>query len=457
MNSGVRRTADDVDDHVVGLRRAGVAAVEEIAGACMTTPHVLLVNWAGTCTILSEGSDELQDLVVPQVASERAGAGCAGTDVAGPSTTATVGWSLTGQKRFISNAPWATGTRSSPLVIALLGMALATFAIGVLPTFAAFGVAATVLLMIARIAQGLSAGGEIGGAAPYLAEQSPVHRRGFYTSLVNLGVLAGTASASLAVFALNAVLTREQMLAWGWRQPFLIALPLGLVGIYIRRRLEDSPQFLAAKEEGRVPKVPAWELMARHRKALVYGFVMAALIFGTFYVVFSYSQIFLVQVVDLSPTLATLSPTVALLVGLALQSFFGTLGDRFGRRPVLAAAIILMVVLAYPAFMMLTSGNTALVLIGNAVLGVPVVLIQAVDLGVLCELFPTTVRYSGVALAFNVAAVVFGGTTPLLCTWLISATGSVAAPAFYLIALCLAAAPFVATIEETANRPMRQH
>ncbi|MFR9805560.1 MFS transporter [Pseudonocardia sp. RS010] len=271
--------------------------------------------------------------------------------------------------------------RRKALVIALLGMALATFAVGVLPTFAAFGVGATVLLMIARIGQGLSAGGEIGGAAAYLAEQSPNHRRGFYTSLVNIGVLGGTASASLAVLALNAILTREQMLDWGWRLPFLIALPLGLIGIYIRRRLEDSPQFLAAKEDGRLPKVPAVELLRSHRTALAYGFVVASLIFGTFYVIFSYTQILLVQVVKLSPTIATLSPTVALLVGLALQPLFGKLGDRIGRRRMLAAALVSMLVLAFPTFLMLTSGDIALVIIGNALLGVPVILIQAVDLG----------------------------------------------------------------------------
>ncbi|MCE0762099.1 MFS transporter [Pseudonocardia kujensis] len=345
--------------------------------------------------------------------------------------------------------------RRKALVLALLGMALATFAMGVLPSYAAFGIGATVLLVIARIAQGLSAGGEIGGAAAYLAEQAPVHRRGFYTSLVNFGVLCGTVSASLAVVLLNAMLSKEQMLSWGWRLPFLIALPLGLVGIYIRRKLEDSPQFIAAREEGAVVKVPVLELLKNHRKALLYGFVISSLTYGAFYVIFSYTQIYLVQVAKLSSTIASLSPTVGLLVALILQPTFGFLGDRLGRKRLLLLAIVCLVVLPFPMFLLLNSGAPALVFLANALLGIPVTLVQAVNLAALCELFPTTVRYSGVALVFNVAAIVFGGTTPLLCTWLIEATGNPVAPAFYLIALAVVCLPFLVTLPETARRPMR--
>ncbi|GAA4557006.1 MFS transporter [Pseudonocardia xishanensis] len=344
--------------------------------------------------------------------------------------------------------------RRKALVIALLGMAVATFAIGVLPTYAAFGLAATVLLMVARIAQGISAGGEIGGAAAYLAEQAPPARRGLVTCLVNVGVLIGTLSASLAVAVLVGVLTQEQMLAWGWRLPFLIALPLGVIGLYIRRRLEDTAQFEAARAAGEVPRIPLVALLRDHRKALAQGFVVSALTYGGFYTVFSYTQIHLVQVTEHSARIASLSTTVGLAVGLVLLPLFGLLGDRLGRKPVLGAAVVLLAVLPWPMFTLFESGSAVAAVLATVALGVPIIMIQAVNLSVLCELFPTMVRYSGLSLAFNLAAVAFGGTTPLLCTALIRLTGSPTAPALYLIGLALVCAPAVLTMKETARVPL---
>ena len=340
--------------------------------------------------------------------------------------------------------------RRASLTIVLLGMAVATFAIGVLPTYAAIGVGATALLVLARVAQGLAAGGEIPGAAAYVAESSPAGRRGFNCSLMQLAVVAGTLLGSAEVALLTRVLDTEAMREWGWRIPFLIALPLGVVGLYIRLRLEDTAEFRSLRETRQVARVPVLELFRTRSRLLVHGFTVAVAYFAGYYVVYIYLPVWLQATVRVAPGVASLSTTLTLLSALVVIPVAGLLSDRYSRRALLFAGAGGMAVLALPAFALLQTGSTAAVIAGQLLLGLPVATLIGISLVVLTELFSADVRCTGSGVAINVAAVTFGGAAPLVCAWLVQVTGVVIAPAFYLV---VAAVPTLIAVWRWAGAP----
>lgn len=323
--------------------------------------------------------------------------------------------------------------RRGSLAVALVGMAIATFLIGVLPTYAAIGVGATALLVLARLVQGLAAGGEIPGAATYVAEHSPRRRRGLNTSLMQLAVVAGALFGSLEVALLTSALGPETMAAWGWRIPFLVALPLGAIGLYVRLRLEDSPEFRQLSENRSVEKLPVATLFRTQKRALVQGFAVAVGYFAGYYVVYIYLPTYLERSVGVARSVASLSTTLTLTSALFVIPVAGLLADRLGRRVVVIGGAVAMGVLAVPMFALVGTGSTAAVIAGQMILGVPVAVLIGASLVVLTELFSTEVRVTGGGVAINVAAVTFGGTAPLICAALVAGTGDLLAPAYYLV------------------------
>lgn len=342
--------------------------------------------------------------------------------------------------------------RRGTLAIALVGMALATFLIGVLPTYAAIGVGATALLVLARLIQGLAAGGEIPGAATYVAEHSPRRRRGLNTSLMQTAVVAGALFGSLQVAVLTQVLGPETMAAWGWRIPFLIALPLGVVGLYVRLRLEDSPEFLSIAENRTVARLPVATLFRTQKRALVRGFGVAVPYFAGYYVVYIYMPTYLERSAGVAKSVASLSTSLALVTALALIPVAGLLTDRLGRQVVMVGGAVAMGVLAVPMFALVGTGSTAAVIVGQMILGAPVAVLIGASLVVLTELFGTEVRVTGGGLAINVAAVTFGGTSPFICAALVAATGDLLAPGYYLVVAALLSVALVVLLRDRAPR-----
>ncbi|GII90596.1 MFS transporter [Sinosporangium siamense] len=345
--------------------------------------------------------------------------------------------------------------RKHALALTIIGMCAATFVIGILPGYASIGVAAPILLLLARLVQGLCAGGELGGAASYIAECSPEGRRGYLTSMSQMGSMVGLIGASLTVALVTWAVPAGSLDSWGWRIPFLISLPLGLVGLYIRSSLKDSPAFEAVTEEKKVESAPILTVLREHRAAVLKVIGINVLAAPGYYIAFVYSSIFLQREGGYATSTATWMTTASLVAATCVIPIAARVCDRLGRKPVLLAGSAGFAVLAYPAFMFMQSDAVALAVLGQLMLAVCEATMMGAMLATLVELFPATVRYSGLALGFNMAHAMFGGTAPYLSTWLISTTASSIAPAWIVIAYAVVAIGTVLRLKETAHEPLR--
>lgn len=323
--------------------------------------------------------------------------------------------------------------RKNALAATIILMAIASGLIGVLPNYAAMGLGATVLLVLARSLQGLAAGGELGGAASFVAEKSPNAKRGLLTSTTQMGALAGSLLASVTVGLLNLALGSDVMADWGWRIPFLIAIPIGLFGMWVRNGLEESEEFKAAKETvATVKQAPVKIMFTRYPGALVRVVALSILLFSAYYVAYVYVNIHMQTVLSFDANFTYMSTTLTLLVSVIAMPMFGALSDRVGRKPVFVGASIAALVLAVPAFLLFEQGG-AIAVIAHIVLGLVDSALMGVALSTYAEMFPTEIRYTGIAFGFSVGAALAGGTAPYICTWLVDATGNPLAPAFFLI------------------------
>ncbi|MEU9656395.1 MFS transporter [Streptomyces chartreusis] len=325
--------------------------------------------------------------------------------------------------------------RRPVLILVITLMTVATTLIGALPTYATVGALAPWLLTFLRVLQGLSAGGEFGGAVSVMTEFAPPGRRGLYGSwqsfTVALGLLGGAGVAAL----LATVLSEEQLGDWGWRLPFLLTLPLGLGALWLRLRLDETPAF---REERQAERPPAREVAGAI--ALGAGRIMGWAAAGyTFLVVLpSYLQ----STLDASFQQALIA-TVLANFGFAVTIVpAGLLSDRFGRRPVMLTGAVLVVVLAVPLLNLLQDPGVSLTVKGAAVWGAGAVvgLMAGPGPAMLAELFPTNVRYTGLGLAYALSNAVFSGCAGLIITETIERTGSVDIPAYYAAATCAVSA-----------------
>jgi MHS family proline/betaine transporter-like MFS transporter len=344
--------------------------------------------------------------------------------------------------------------RKNALAATVVLMAIASGLIGVLPTYGAIGVGATALLVLARCLQGFAAGGEVSGAASYVAEHSPDHRRGLYCSTTQTGALVGALLAALCVALLNTVLGESAMNDWGWRVAFLIAIPLGVVGLLIRSRLADSPAFRETEQRDEPAKVPFVELMRTHKAALLKCVGLSILLFSGYYVFYVYINIHFQKVLGYSSSMAFWSTVATLAVSAACMPFFGALSDRVGRRPVFITASIAALVLPVPCFLLFEAGPGWAVA-SQIVLGLIDSALMGAAFSTFAELFPTRIRYTGIALGFNIGSAAAGGTAPYICTWLVHATGSSLAPAWFIIGTAVITLCAAVTLQETAGTQLR--
>ncbi|MFH8449570.1 MFS transporter [Streptomyces fungicidicus] len=355
--------------------------------------------------------------------------------------------------------------RKKVLALTMILMAIGTAAIGLLPTYAAVGFWSPLLLILFRLLQGFSTGGEYGGASTFIAEYAPDKRRGYFGSFLELGTLAGYTGAAGLVTALTAWLGTGTMDAWGWRIPFLVAGPLGIVGLYLRLKLDDTPAYLKL-EEGNVhvnEAANSVETTARgdllrifrlHWRPLVLCIALVGAYNVTDYMLLSYMPTYLSDELHYTEThgLLILVATMALLMLIINQ--VGRLNDRFGRKPLLMTGMLGFFVLSAPAFLLVRQGSLLGVSAGMLMLGLSLVCLLGTMSAALPAMFPTSVRYGSLSVGYNLSASLFGGTTPLVITALIGATGSEMMPAYYAMAAALVGVVAVACMKETAQQPL---
>lgn len=342
--------------------------------------------------------------------------------------------------------------RKKILATSIILMSASTFAVGLLPGYAAIGIAAPTLLVVLRIVQGFAAGGEPGGAATFLVESAMRGRRARTVSFWHCSSYLANAAASVLVLTLSAVLSEAAMFDWGWRIPFLIAGPLGLVGLYLRIKLNDTAEFERLQSSGEVSQTPIKDAWRSSRRQIAQVIGCIAFQAAAFYFIFVYMQTYLQSEVGFSFGLASASTVVCLCAAAGSIFVFARLSDRHGRKPVIIGGAVLGTLVVVPAFAAFATGSTVLIVIAHAAMGVCLAMFMSASGAALVEIFPSRVRYAGFSIGFNLSVAIFGGTAPYVATWLISATGSPVAPAIILIVTGLAAVLAASSLHETAGR-----
>jgi MHS family proline/betaine transporter-like MFS transporter len=345
--------------------------------------------------------------------------------------------------------------RRHALVITVVSMGVACGILGLLPTHSTVGVLAPILLVLVRLAQGFSAGGEVGGAATYIAESAPPKRRGFFGSFTPVGSTLGFAVAAAVVGVVALATTDEQMESWGWRIPFLLALPLAYVCLRVRMKLEDTPEFEEMAEKEQVAKSPLLDTVTKNPWSVLRVVGVAIAMNGSGYIGLTYFSVYLIKDLGFSKDAVYWTSAIAIALACATFPLSGMLTDRFGRKPVLVGGYLAYVVIALPAFMIM--GATESILVIGVVYFLYMVLngvVQVPAFPLFTELFPRTVRYTGVSLGFNIGTIAAGGTAPYVAAQLVESTGNAMSPAYWVIGVCAIGLLTVATIHETSRKEL---
>ena len=353
--------------------------------------------------------------------------------------------------------------RKTLLSTLLLLISASTAAIGLIPSHAIIGIAAPILLILLRILQGFSAGGEVAGAMSFVGEYAPNRTRNLSMSFIAVGSFAALLFGSLLSTALIATLGDATMEAWAWRIPFLVAVPLGYVGFFIRSRMEDTPHFAALRERNQVERNPLKAVFTskRHLQAIAITIFLPAVNGPGYYLLFAYMPTYLKTSLgnghNFSSVQALMVTAVGLLTIIVAIPLMARLSDRVGRKPVLTISAIAMAAVSYPMFTFIVTGQMGLAMVGAAVMAVAFSGHAAVVHTVLTELFPTTVRYSAYSIGFSISTIIFGGSAPLVMTELIKSTGSSMVPAYASIITALITLATIFFLKETKGQALRSH
>jgi metabolite-proton symporter len=346
--------------------------------------------------------------------------------------------------------------RKSMLVLTLMIMGVATFLIGVLPTYAQIGPWAAVLLILLRVAQGFGVGGEWGGAVLMAVEHAPAGKRGFYGSWPQVGVPAGLLLSTIVYFPFSRM-SEAAFLSWGWRVPFLLSILLVVVGLIIRVRILETPAFERLKETHQQARQPIIEVLRRYPKEVLLAMGARFAENGAFYVYTVFVLIYAVQRVHMDRNIVLWALIVAATIELAAIPLYGALSDRIGRRPVYMFGAVCTALTAYPIFWMLDTGTPWLVhaalymglLLGHAAMYAP-------QGAFFSELFGTSVRYSGASLGVQLSSAIAGGFSPIIATRLLQLGYGRGALSLYLIGMAAITIVSVILATETMHHDIHR-
>lgn len=341
--------------------------------------------------------------------------------------------------------------RKAALSLTILLMAGGTALIGLAPTYEQIGIAAPILVIVARLMQGFSAGGEMGSATAFLTEHAPADRKGYYSSWIQSSIGFAVVLGAMAGTVLTLCLSPEQVKAWGWRIPFLLGILIGPIGFYIRSNVDETPAFLENKEKA---KRPFSEVLSTYPRETLTTFSMVILWTVCIYVLLFYMPTYAVKTLKLPQSMSFIAGVVGGTVITILSPFVGAWSDRVGRKKLLAFASGGILLLAYPMFNLIvtTPSQTTLILF-QSVFGVLIAIYTGPILAAFSEIFPSRVLSTGLSVAYNLAVMTFGGFASLILTWLIATTGSAMAPAVYVGVA--AAVSFVGVVFGFRDRAVR--
>jgi MHS family proline/betaine transporter-like MFS transporter len=345
-------------------------------------------------------------------------------------------------------------------------MALGTFAIGCLPSQQSIGILAPLLLLVARLVQGFSTGGEYGNAMTFIAEYAPDRRRGFLGSWLEFGTFAGYILGAIVVTVADAQLSHDQLISWGWRLPFFVALPLGIVGVYLRTRLADTPAYDALEREAQEREKENRAAGELKKLARLWPFLLVCmgLVLAwnvTNYMLTSYMPTYVTDTLpkmqggsSVSSTTSQYLQIAVMAVALVTIPLLGRLSDRVGRKPIAWVGSVGLVVLAFPMIELIRHQTGVSIFLGLLIMGLLLICFSATMPSTLPSLFPTDVRGAGLSVSFNVSVSAFAGTTSVVVGALVSATGDLNWPAYYLIIAGLIGCASVWAIADPNGRRM---
>ncbi|MCX4084597.1 metabolite/H+ symporter [Rickettsia hoogstraalii] len=341
--------------------------------------------------------------------------------------------------------------RRTALVIGIITMTVPTAGIGLLPGYNTIGIAAPIILTIIRLIQGFSLGGEFSGCISYIVEHASLEKRGLAGSASFVSMCGGMLLGLLTAAGFSYFMPADMLFEWGWRIPFIVGLFIGSIGLYIRKNLAESPIYKKAKESGRLTRFPLRETLTKYPKELIIALGLYITVTAPFYT----STVFIgnfMQTLGYTSTQSTIVSSIILIVMMIVFPISAYVSDKVGRRPVLIWGIILLILSVYPIFVALGSMNFTLAIIFQVIFAGIIAIYMGPIPTVLVEIFPTSVRFTGVALSYNLAAAIFGGTAPMLAMILTKVTGDNYAIAYYLIALALLSSIILKFYKETYKK-----
>lgn len=323
--------------------------------------------------------------------------------------------------------------RRYSLIASISLMGAAATLTGLLPGFAQIGVLAPILLVVLRMLQGFSTGGEIGGAAAYIREWAEPRKRSLYVSMIpGIAQFGKGLAAGLAALAAS-LMPAAAMTDWGWRIPFLLALPLGVLCLILRLKIEDSPEFTAIKDKDTTSEKPFREVLSKYPRALAKVTTISLVQNLGTYIGTVFVAVYFSEVLGFKKSEASTIVLLAVIFAAVLIPFAGQLGDRIGGRKVLLWSYLAYAIISIPSFALMNQHSFVLALLGLGLGIIPYALCQAGTYGSMLEFYPTRVRHTGVAFGHSIGAVIGGGAGPYLATWLIDLTGNTFVPAFVLV------------------------
>lgn len=354
--------------------------------------------------------------------------------------------------------------RKHVLSFTIILISISTFAIGLIPSYASIGLAAPILILIAKIMQGLSVGGEYAGAMTFVAEYSPDRKRGFLASWLDFGSVAGFLFGILVVFVVTQLVGgQEVMNDWGWRVPFLLSLPLGFIGLYLRRQVDESPAFQQQEEKGDDDERSALKIIRANSKNIILCCCFVVMTNVAYYMLLVYVPTYLSEVVRFSRDKAEIITIIIMAGMLVVQPCIGYLSDKIGRKPFIIIGSLGYLFLSLPAFHLLQRDEASYIYGGLAILALLLCCLNSIQASVLPALFPTKVRLRTLGISFNIS-VFIAGITPPLAAYLVGSRDISAeglghfwpnAPAYYLMAVALLGLVTGCIVRETAGRPLK--